>query len=105
MSRIRDLVVLLTCIVLLALSTAMYVRQVAEQAVVLDALTRLQAAESAIASQRIVINALAVGQRSNGQADARVFTDVGALKSALSRHVAEERYRFGLTVSAMGAGR
>ena len=105
MSRIREILVILTCVVLLAISTAMYVRKVAEQAIVLDALTRLHAAEAALASLRLTVNALAAGQRSNGEADARTFTNVAALTAALSRHVAEERYRFGLTVSALGAGR
>lgn len=105
MSRIREILVILTCIILVAISTAMYVSQVAEHALTLDARTRLQVAEDTIGALRLTVDALASGQRSNGEADARVFAEVGAIKAALARHTADERYRFGVTVDALGAGR
>lgn len=105
MSRIRDLVVLLTCVGLLAVASAMFVLQRAEQAVVIDALTRLKAAEAALDAQRIAIAALAAGQRSNGEADAKLFSTVAALEQAVTASRRRDAYRYGVLVDALGAGR
>jgi putative Mn2+ efflux pump MntP len=96
--------ILATCVGLFVIVSAIYVRQSDEQARSADAVQRISALEQRVSSLATALGALAVGSRANGEADARLYTDVQALALEVKQNAARDRYRFTLTTSALGAG-
>lgn len=103
MPRTLSLCVLLTCILLLVGGAALFeVQRIAlEEGRAHE--RDLVSLSAQVASLRTALGALAVGQRANGEADARLYADVRALEQALAANARRDRARFGLTVSAIGA--